>query len=87
MPVEGRGPGSGCSGRSRGEEIGRWPENSVDLRRLQKGLYGQAKRLEVSGRGRSSPCGVACRVVKPVREPDAGNPHVRFDERVRETEP
>jgi len=24
--------------------------------------------------------------VKPVREPDAGKPHVRFDERVRETE-
>jgi hypothetical protein len=24
--------------------------------------------------------------VKPVREPDAGNPHVRFDERRRETE-
>ncbi len=23
--------------------------------------------------------------MKPVREPDAGNPHVRFDERVRET--
>jgi hypothetical protein len=25
--------------------------------------------------------------VKPVREPDAGNPHVRFDERGRETKP
>ena len=24
--------------------------------------------------------------VKPVREPDAGKPHVRFDERRRETE-
>jgi len=24
--------------------------------------------------------------VKPVGEPDAGNPHVRFDERGRETE-
>ena len=24
--------------------------------------------------------------VKPVREPDAGNPHVRFDEREVETE-
>jgi hypothetical protein len=28
----------------------------------------------------------ACLDVKPVREPDAGKPHVRFDERVRETE-
>ena len=26
-------------------------------------------------------------LVKPVREPDAGNPQVRFDERRRETEP
>jgi hypothetical protein len=25
--------------------------------------------------------------MKPVREPDAGNLHVRFDERRRETEP
>jgi len=34
------------------------------------------------------PAGVApaCVDVKPVREPDAGKPHVRFDERVRETE-
>jgi RNA-directed DNA polymerase len=28
---------------------------------------------------------LACVDVKPVREPDAGNPHVRFDERVGET--
>src|SRR5439155_9391894 len=27
----------------------------------------------------------ACRGVKPVREPDAGKPHVRFDEEGRET--
>ncbi len=27
-----------------------------------------------------------CREVKPVGEPDAGNPHVRFDERGGETE-
>ena len=26
-------------------------------------------------------------MVNPVGEPDAGNPHVRFDERGRETEP
>jgi hypothetical protein len=29
----------------------------------------------------------ACPLVKPVREPDAANPQVRFDERWRETEP
>jgi hypothetical protein len=29
----------------------------------------------------------ACSLVKPVREPDAGDPHVRFDERRWETEP
>src|SRR5262249_23554753 len=28
----------------------------------------------------------ACPLVKPVREPDAGDPHVRFDERRWETE-
>ena len=27
-----------------------------------------------------------CRGLKPVGKPDAGNPHVRFDERGRETE-
>jgi RNA-directed DNA polymerase len=31
-----------------------------------------------------SPC--ACPGVKPVREPDAGKPHVRFDEEGQETE-
>ena len=29
----------------------------------------------------------ACPAMKPVREPDAGDPQVRFDERRRETEP
>jgi hypothetical protein len=28
-----------------------------------------------------------CLAMKPVGKPDAGNPHVRFDERGRETEP
>jgi transposase len=29
---------------------------------------------------------LVCLTVKPVGEPDAGNPHVRFDERGWETE-
>ena len=29
---------------------------------------------------------IVCPSVKPVGEPDAGNPHVRFDERGVETE-
>jgi hypothetical protein len=38
------------------------------------GLYGVAKVFPVG------------HIVKPVGEPDAGNPHVRFDERGWETE-
>ena len=36
--------------------------------------------------GRRCLPGNVCPVVNPVREPDAGNPHVRFDEREVETE-
>ena len=42
------------------------------------------KQLLPRGEG-AFPCTV-CSVVNPVREPDAGNPHVRFDEREVETE-
>jgi hypothetical protein len=45
------------------------------IRRLQRKLYLKAK-ADAVGLG-----------VKPVGEPDAGNPHVRFDERGRETGP
>ena len=31
-------------------------------------------------------CPAVCLAMKPVGEPDAGNPHVRFDERGGETE-
>jgi hypothetical protein len=47
------------------------------FRRLQRTLYVTAKWAPVVRVGRG---------VKPVGEPDAGNPHVRFDERRRETE-
>jgi len=45
---------------------------------LQRKLYGKAKAEPVGRR-----CGPA---MKSVGKPDAGNPHVRFDERGRETE-
>ena len=67
------------------------------IRTLHKKLYAKAKREchKVSERetrasafaGASSVGTLACLGVKPVREPDAGEPHVRFDERVGETEP
>jgi RNA-directed DNA polymerase len=42
--VEGRGPGSGCLGRSRGEEIGVSLETPEKIRTLQRKLYVKAKR-------------------------------------------
>ena len=54
--------------------IGAQPENTVVDRKLPSELYGEAKDDYV------------CFIVKPVGEPDAGNPHVRFDERGGETE-
>ncbi|MGH9433625.1 MAG: hypothetical protein ACRD3T_19005, partial [Terriglobia bacterium] len=42
-------------------------------RTLPRGLYDGAKAVTV------------CFIVKPAGEPDAGNPHVRFDERGWET--
>src|ERR1700730_8680806 len=46
------------------------------IRSLQRKLYRKAK-AEASF--------TVCPTVKPVGKPDAGNPHVRFDERGRET--
>jgi hypothetical protein len=43
-------------------------------RKFPSELYGEAKAESVGF------------IVKPVGEPDAGNPHVRFDERGWETE-
>jgi hypothetical protein len=43
------------------------------IRSLQRKLYCKAKAV------------AACLTMKPVGKPDAGNPHVRFDERGRET--
>jgi hypothetical protein len=53
--------------------IGVMPGNIVVDRRFPSALYGEAKVLSV------------CFIVKPVGEPDVGNPHVRFDERGWET--
>jgi len=53
--------------------IGVMPGNIVVDRRFPSALYGEAKVLSV------------CFIVQPVGEPDAGNPHVRFDERGWET--
>ena len=45
---------------------------------LQRKLYGKAKAEPYRSRRRGP-------AVKSVGKPDAGNPHVRFDERGRET--
>jgi hypothetical protein len=75
MPVEGRTLTSGCPRRNRGRVIGVEPVNTVVDWKFSNGLYDGAKAVSV------------CFIVKPVGEPDAGNLHVRFDERVGETEP
>jgi len=54
------------------------PEN---IRRFQRRLYVKAKEDGALPWPSS-----VCLDVKPVGEPDAGEPHVRFDERGRETE-
>jgi hypothetical protein len=53
--------------------IGLEPDNTAVDRTFPNGLYDAAKVESV------------CFIVKPAGEPDAGNPHVRFDERGWET--
>src|SRR5258707_14147417 len=57
------------------------------IRVLQRKVCREAKKASVPHRCRlrSVICFV-CLMTKPVGEPDAGNPHVRFDERGWETE-
>jgi hypothetical protein len=50
----------------------------ITIRSLPNKLYGKAKAAPL-GRRRGP-------AMKSVGKPDAGNPHVRFDERGRETE-
>ena len=62
--------------RNNGRAIGFMPRTSLTTRR-------SGSSFTV---GRRCLPGNVCPVVNPVREPDAGNPHVRFDEREVETE-
>ena len=79
--VEGRSPGSGCFARSGRREIGDEPNSPEDkTRRTPR----EAVREGQDGAG--VPASDACRHVRPVRELDAGNLHVQFDEGVEETE-
>jgi hypothetical protein len=77
MPVEGRSPGSRVRTEQHGmEAIGDEPSNAREhsdaaTKAISEGQAGAV----VHAFGRSL-----------VREPDAGNPHVRFDERGAETE-
>src|ERR1035437_1062211 len=73
MPVEGRALTSGCTRRDRDQVIGREPIHTGLGRTFPSALYCGAKAISV------------CFIVKPVGEPDAGNPYVRFDERGWET--
>ena len=80
--------------------IGDWrqPGTPLSIRTLLKKLYPAAKTdadLVLLGAFAIARCfgsahrtrrAAVCRAVKPVGKPDAGNPHVRFDERGRETE-
>jgi len=52
-------------------------ETPLKIRSLQRKLYVKAK----------ADCVAVCLAMKPVGEPDAGNPHVRFDEKGWETGP
>ncbi len=59
------------------------------IRRLQKELYCKAKVVSATVSSRNTSLkwpSAGCLAVKPVGKPDAGNPHVRFDERGEETE-
>jgi hypothetical protein len=49
-------------------------------------LCREAKARHVPSKSRARPVLPVCLTMKPVGEPDAGNPHVRFDERGWETE-
>ena len=44
-------------------------------------LYCKAKAEPISASNAGAECPVVCLAVKPARKPDAGNRHVRFDER------
>ena len=74
-----KGPYFGhVDGRDKGIAIGFGLATQKRTRTSRKRLYGQAK---------AAPQGVIVGlIVKPVGEPDAGNPPVRFDEREVETE-
>jgi hypothetical protein len=57
------------------------------IRALQRKLYRKAKARMLLHRGRLRPeLFSVCLAMKPVGEPDAGERHVRFDERGWETE-
>ncbi len=70
--------------------IGDLPTNTKRDRKASEGALPQGEgwsRATVSSRDTSLHwSSTVCLEVKPVGEPDAGNPHVRFDERGEETE-
>ena len=87
MPVEGTSLTSGVlREETNSPEIGFAYQLHKRTRRSRKELYLPAKMAMFSeSRPRSNKTFV-CWYVKPVGKPDAGNPHVRFDEREVETE-
>ena len=62
-------------------------QTSTVIRTLQRKLYRKAKERKLLHRRRLRPrLFSVCLTMKPVGEPDAGDRHVRFDERGWETE-
>ena len=66
--------------------IGDEPENTIKDRRRPRLLYRGTKESDLPCRSRVRLVLAVCPTVKPVGEPDAGDRHVRFDEREWETE-
>ena len=87
MPVEERSLTSGTLlEETKSPEIGVAYQLQQVIRWSRKELYSPAKTA-MSSESRPRPRqSVVCWRVKPVGEPDAGNPQVRFDEREVETE-
>ncbi len=87
MPVEERSLTSGeFLEETNSPEIGFAYQLHLRVGRSRKELYSLSKMVMLSASRPRGNRAIVCRRVKLVGKPDAGNPHVRFDEREVETE-